>query len=294
MSDPTDRGAAWPVVLQGELVPADAARVSIADPALRLGIGLFETLALRGVPRLVDAHLQRLARSARSLGLDLPDLDGLADGIERLAEALPVDRAALRLTVSPRAAPGTRWWIEARPLPERPARVVLWPAGPVVRPGDLLEQIKHTGRLGKVLMRERAVARGAHDALLATTDGDWVEATVANLWVVVDGRLRTPPSCRGCLPGVARATLLADDRPILPTEVAAIAPAELARASEILLTNSLQGVLAVDEVLGLGLDLPGAAGPVAAALQRRFEELEVGPRVRKADSGKDRGRGASM
>lgn len=274
MSGPADEGEGWPALLDGEPCAPGAAALPLDDPAVQLGVGLFETLALRGGrPRLVDAHLERLAGAARDLGFALPARAALAADLERLAGLLPTPDAALRVTVSPRARGGPRRWVTARPLPATPERVVLWPAGPRVRTGDRLERVKHTGRLAKVLLRELARERGAFDALLATTDGDLVAATVANLWIVLDGRLRTPPVERGCLPGVARAALLADPEPPFPLDVAPIAPADLARAEEVLLTNSLHGPLGVDAVLGGRGDLPGAGGAAAAALRRRFAAL---------------------
>jgi branched-subunit amino acid aminotransferase/4-amino-4-deoxychorismate lyase len=91
---------------------------------------------------------------------------------------------------------------------------------------------------------------------------------------------------RGGLPGIVRAALLADlaVRPLEVGSAGASSPAELdleendlARAEEVLLTNSVQRVVGLAELqspAGLSRDLPGAQGPFARALGERLAALE--------------------
>src|SRR3954449_13431656 len=72
------------------------------DRGLLYGEGVFETLHLRpDGPWLLDAHLDRLTRSAALVELALPPRADLAALAARGAETWPEDDGALRLVVTP-------------------------------------------------------------------------------------------------------------------------------------------------------------------------------------------------
>jgi branched-subunit amino acid aminotransferase/4-amino-4-deoxychorismate lyase len=107
-----------------------------------------------------------------------------------------------------------------------------------------------------------------------------LEATVANVFLALDGELVTPPLDTGVLPGIVRGVLLADlERRLVPAVRGVVerpvVTEDLARASEVLLTSSLVGVLGADRILGTvaAAHLPGRQGPVAEALGRRLGEI---------------------
>ena len=89
------------------------------------------------------------------------------------------------------------------------------------------------------------------------------------MFVVIGGRLLTPPLMAGCLGGVTRALLLEllDD-----ADEENVPMAALAEADEVLLTSSTRDV----QPLRLldGRPLPGAAGPVARRAKAAIVDLE--------------------
>jgi 4-amino-4-deoxychorismate lyase len=87
-------------------------------------------------------------------------------------------------------------------------------------------------------------------------DGCVVCATSANVFAVLDGELATPP-LTGCgVAGVVRGVLIEAAREAgLSVVERALRPAELAEASEIMLSNSVIGVWRVRELAGR--ELPG-------------------------------------
>ena len=111
--------------------------------------------------------------------------------------------------------------------------------------------------LDNILARREAERRGADEALLLNTAGRLAEASAANLFAVLGGRLLTPPLSDGALPGVMRADVMERQG----GRESPLAPDDLSRASEAFLTNSLgiRPLVAVDGV-PLGTDRPG---PVA-------------------------------
>lgn len=242
--------------LNGVLLPEEEARIAPADRGLLLGDGLFETLRVAaGRPLRLDRHLARLRAGAAVLGLPVPlDDAGLAAAMAALLERRGLTDASLRLTLTrgpgprgllPPAEPTPTLLITAAPLPPPlpPARVVV--ARDTRRnEHSPLARIKSLSYLDGVLARQEAARRGADDALLLNTAGRLAEASAANLFLVLDGALVTPPVSEGALPGVMRAAVL-DAVAVVERPVAAD---ELSRADEVFLTSSLgvRPVVAVD------------------------------------------------
>ena len=108
-----------------------------------------------------------------------------------------------------------------------------------------LSRIKSLNALDNVLARQEADDRGAGEAVLLNTAGRLAETTIANIFLVVSGTVLTPPVADGALPGVMRADVMAR----LGAIEAPLMPADLFRATEILLTNTLsvRPLIAVDD-----------------------------------------------
>lgn len=249
------------------------------DRGLLLGDGLFETaLVIGGAPRFWDRHMARLRASAASIGLVIPTgLDAWIDHVlpDLWAREGSPPKAALRLTVTRGAGRGLDPPIDGGPGravlsldaiiggPLAPARAHL-AAWPRIDPADPLAGKKITSALGRVEARRVARARGADVALLASIDGDWVEADAYNLFAVIDGEVVTPPLDRGALPGITRARALAALPSIgLRANERRIVSSELWAASEVFVTSSLAGARAVTSIDEHAYEAPG---PVTRAL----------------------------
>ena len=104
--------------------------------------------------------------------------------------------------------------------------------------------IKSLSYLDNVLARREAERAGADDAILLNTRDRVAEATGANLVVLLDGSLLTPPVEDGALPGIARGVLI--EAGLLRT--ASLRHDELKRAEAMFLCNSLsiRGVASLD------------------------------------------------
>lgn len=239
--------------LNGSIEDADRAGISPADRGFTLGDGVFETLQVRdGAALRLDAHLARLRRGASVIGLSLPRMD-YAGAVAATLEANGLREAALRLTLTrgpaprgvlPPANPTPTLLISAGSLPElTPVRLVL---ARVTRRNEFspLASIKSLNYLDSILARQEAAARGADDAVMLNTQGRLAETTMANLFLVMNDALVTPPVRDGALPGIMRAEVLragAEERSLLP--------GDMAGAREVFITTSL-GIRSVDEVEG--------------------------------------------
>ncbi|MGP3926395.1 aminotransferase class IV [Streptomyces sp. 8N616] len=261
--------------LDGGLRDADAARVSVLDHGLTVGDGVFETIkAVEGRAFAMTRHLERLARSARGLGLPEPDLDEVRRACDAVLAAEPMPLGRLRITYTGGLSPlgsdrGTAPATLVVALGEttrRPDTTAVVTVPWTRNERGALSGLKTTSYAENVVALARAREHGASEALLANTVGQLCEGTGANVFVVLDGELHTPPLASGCLAGITRA-LVADwagaKETDLPLDV-------LERADEVFLTSTLRDVQGVHRVDGR--ELPGAPGPVTAKAMRIFDE----------------------
>ena len=260
--------------LNGTQVEADAARLDPADRGFTLGDGVFETIRVRrGKPDRFDAHVARLRDGANVLGIIMPTTDtGLESRLTDVLKAYDLTDAIVRVTLS--HGPGPRGllppdpafptlMISAAPLPE--------PAGPVKaiiamstrrNEHSATARIKSVSYLDNVIARREADGYGVDDALLLNTQGRLAESTIANLFLMINGALLTPPVSDGALPGVMRADLIARFR----AEEHSLEVDDLARAEEAFLTNAI-GIRPLIDVAGqpIGDGEPGLITQMLAA-----------------------------
>jgi para-aminobenzoate synthetase / 4-amino-4-deoxychorismate lyase len=201
--------------------------------------GLFETLLVAaGRPVRAAAHLERLGASSREVfGHDLPeDLD---DAMR--AAAAPFELGRMRIDLLPTAA-GPTFEIAAEPID--PA--IFFPSR---ENGADLRTVRHPDHLGAHKWADRdwleSVEADFGDAvpLILTDDQEVLEAGRANLFIVTNGTLVTPPADGRILPGTARAATLdlAADLNI-PTAERPLHLDDLHHADDLFLTSSLRGI----------------------------------------------------
>ncbi|HUK65108.1 MAG TPA: aminotransferase class IV, partial [Dongiaceae bacterium] len=244
----------------------------------------FETVrVVDGRPFQWQRHLERLVLSAAELGFPVPaGPDELAGALDQVLTAEGLRDAVARITVT-RGIPGARptrstAWVEAEPLAgrlwegtRRGAATLVRSRVPFAAPG-WIGRHKTTSRIAWHLARENARASGADEALLVTPDELVLEGAVSNLFVVRDRLLATPPVELGVLPGITRAWVLRVAGSLgIPTAERPIAFAELAEAEEILLTNSIQGIVSVGRLDGVAI----AGREIGQRLRARREEAIV-------------------
>jgi len=267
------------VWVNGQVVDAREATVSVFDHGLTVGDGVFETAkVVRGVPFALSRHLDRLAASAAGLALPVPAealvraavAETLAANADYLGEALRLrvtvtggtsplgsDRGDAGTTMVVALAPARHWAASAKVV------VVPW----VRNERAPSAGVKTTSYADNVVALAHAKAAGASEAVFANTVGNLCEGTGTNVFVVRDGVVSTPPLSSGCLAGVTRALVLEwadvveEDLPV----------GVLTEADEVLLTSSTRDVQAVHAVGGHEL-AGGAPGPVTERLATVFAE----------------------
>jgi branched-chain amino acid aminotransferase len=275
------------VSLNGHLMPADRAQISVFDSGLMQGIGLFETMrAYDGRVFRLDRHLDRLGNSARKLGWSLlPDADELRENVEQVVGATehedtrvrltvttgtlrPTERETPELTVIATASPGARYPDECYTK-----GVTLLVPGYRQGGDDPTAGHKTTSYFSRLASLREVHARGGFEALWLTYDDHVAEGAISNIFVVKNERVLTPPVDTPVLPGITRATVMELAVELgIPVREQALALEELVEADEVFLTNSLMEIMPVVRVgrEPIGHEKPGDA---TAQLHQAYGKL---------------------
>ncbi len=235
--------------------------VSVRDRGFQYGDGLFETIAVhRGASLLWERHIQRLLAGAVRLGMLPPEAALLRAEAEQLCR--DVERGVLKIILTrgiatrgyrPDASAATTRVLSLSPWPEYPPS---WSAaGVAVRlcqtrlaAQPRLAGLKHLNRLEQVLARAEWGDDYA-EGLMQDESGNVIEGTMTNVFLVEQGTLCTPEVTRCGVEGVMRGAALEQAKRLgIVCRVGPVTPAQLERADEIFLTNSLIGLWPVQRI----------------------------------------------
>ena len=288
--------------VDGDLVPAEEATVSVRDRGFMYGDAAFETVrAYGGQVFEWEAHAERLRRTCDALALDhgLAEAD-LRDRIRDTLAANDLADAYVKLSISRGVQPG-----KLTPGPVEDPTVVVYVAdlprggrpergGESVWDGPATAAVVGTRRipdaalpasakthsylngiLARLDLGQGSSEKGDHsdtpdEAIMLNADGNLAEGATSNLFFVRDGTLHTPSLDGPVLPGITRRVVLelADEAGISVAE-GTYAPEDLRSADEAFLTNSTWEIRPLAEVDGT--DLGG--GPVTDRLVEAFDSL---------------------
>lgn len=205
------------VLIDGRAVRGAAAAVSVADGAVLRGDGCFEVLrAYGGVAFEVEAHLDRMERSAAALRLALPRRDDLTAWIAEVA-GRGGDCAVRVLVTRGTAIPGSdapsRGVVISHPIPQVPDDLALLAVVAPWHPGGEWWDLAGAKTLSygpNMAAVRHAQERGFHDALLLSRDGWILEGPTFSVGWVVEGKLELPALELAVLDSITRRVVVTD------------------------------------------------------------------------------------
>ena len=275
------------VSIDGDVVDSGEARVSVFDRGFLYGDSVFEVFrTYGGVPFAQREHLERLERSADRLMIPMPvSLETLSSEVGATLDAagdgewyvrVVVTRGTGPLTYDPSTATAPLRVIMVAPLSVPPAEqyergiaVVLLHAS---RPTDdeRASGAKASNYLANLLAVYEAKQKGAQEALMIGPSGQILEGASSNLFIVKDGKVRTPEPQPGILVGITRATVLAAAGFAgIGVEEAEVRPEDLYGADEAFITSSIREVMPVVAADGRTIG-SGAPGQITKQLHSSY------------------------
>ena len=276
------------VWLNGKLTSLEDASTSVMDHAHLYGDGLFEGIRIYGGKVFkLDEHLVRLYHGCRYLGYAMTmESDKLKSTLLDVCRKSEIADGYIRLNITR----GTGLGLDPKNIDQTPnvmiavSTLALYPSQAyqdglkvvtsslrVIPPDCLDPRVKCIGRYAaNILAKAEANRAGAGEALMLNGQGHLAECTGDNLFLVQNGKVRTPhPSC-GILEGITRNTVMALAREAgYAVEEAFMTPFDVYTADEAFLTGTAAEVIpmvSLDERL-VG---DGAPGPVTRDLMARF------------------------
>jgi branched-chain amino acid aminotransferase len=147
-------------------------------------------------------------------------------------------------------------------------------------PADVLDpRVKSLNYLNNVLAKLEAKRAGADDGLILNLAGAVAEASVANVFVVREGALATPPPSDGALEGITRRSVLELAVELgIPASERTLGRIDLFGADEAFLTGTGARIVPVRSLDGQAIG-KSAPGPVTVQLTAAFGRLVREPRL---------------
>ncbi|MDA7680968.1 branched-chain-amino-acid transaminase [Verrucomicrobiales bacterium] len=209
------------IYIDGEYFEKKNAKISVFDHGLLYGDGIFEGIRFyEGRVFKLKEHIQRLFISAKAILLEIEMTqdemekavcetirkNGLNDGYVRLL----VTRGVGTLGLSPFACDKSTVIIIADSISLYPDEKykeglkLITCSTRRTAPAALSPSVKSLNYLNNVMAKVEAIFADAEEGLMLNEQGFVAECTGDNIFVVRDGKIKTPPSSAGALPGITR------------------------------------------------------------------------------------------
>ena len=274
------------VYLNGEILDAADARISVFDRGFIFGDGIYEVMArIRGRFFYREAHMERLKGCLEKIEIRM-DVGVLEREIPKLLSASGIDDGDCLLYiqvtrgVAPRQhsyptgiAPTVMMYAWPKTLPEinhTPVSVVLQEDFRWSRC-----DIKMTSLLGNVMANEYAVRHHCYETVFER-GGIVTEASHSNVFFVRDGSVFTHPADRHILDGITRQVVLGLCKKLgIDLRLEGIPVSELQYMHEAFLTGTSTQITPIGDIDGKVL-FGETMGPVTRRLQEAFLEEKLG------------------
>lgn len=274
------------VYLNGEFIPLEQAKISVLDRGFLFGDGVYEVIPVyQGKIFRLPEHLERLGRSLQATDISLDKSE--QSWAELFAQVmvnndLQKKDASIYVQV-------TRGVSEKRDhtYPEGMQPTVFVMANPVVYGTELDTvtgiraitlpdnrwtscYIKSICLLPNVLLRQQATDQGVEDVILIR-DGYVTEAAAANVFIVKNGVLYTPPKDNLILGGITRDLIVElSEQQHFDCHEQAISEQQLKEADEVWVTSSTREIVPVVELNGNVVG-DGKVGPMWYTVSQHFQ-----------------------
>jgi len=283
------------VYINGKFYPKSKAAISVYDHGFLYGDGVFEGIrAYNGVVFKLREHIDRLYDSAKAIMLEIPltkeeMINAILETLRKnnLRDAyirVLVTRGVGDLGLDPRKCGKPNVIIIAEPMLPLYGRESKMKGVSLIissvkrdRVDATTHQIKSMNYLNSILAKLEAIAAGADDAVMLDDRGFVSETTATNIFIVKNGKIMTPPTTTGALPGITRNFVIELAKRLgYDVEEKDITPFELLTADEVFITGTGAEIVPVTKIAGRIIGR-GKAGEITMRLIEEFEKEKANP-----------------
>lgn len=239
--------------------------IGIENRGLAYGDGLFTTAKIiNGQVQYLSLHVQRLLLGCEKLALIAPNKIELFEQLRQVAK--PYDLAVLKVIIT--ASSGGRGYGRSNNLTndliimihDYPNHyddlaiegITLGNSKQQIGINPMLSGLKHLNRLEQVLLRQELSHTKVDDLVVTNINDEVIEATSANLFFWLDGKLCTPYITSSGVNGIMRQIIL---KKYPDTIIKKVTLSELAGSPAMFICNSVMGVMPVKNYNGEPLSI---------------------------------------
>ncbi|MFZ5905935.1 MAG: branched-chain-amino-acid transaminase [Nitrospirota bacterium] len=281
------------VYIDGQYYDKSQARISVFDHGLLYGDGVFEGIRLyHGKIFLLEAHIERLFRSAQAILLKIPvTQDVMGRTVEETVRInrksngyirLIVTRGQGALGIDPSSCRKPTVVIIVDDLQLYPSEYykkgirIITSSSRRMSSDCLDPRIKSLNYLNNILAKLEARQAGCLEAVMMNREGFITECTADNLFLVKSRRILTPAACYGALEGITRKVVIDIATSLgIASEEAALTRYDLHTADECFITGTGAEIVPVTEVDGRVIG-NGKPGEVTTKVNRAFADFVKG------------------
>ncbi len=274
----------------GELIPADQAKVSVFDHGLLYGDGVFEGIRIYQAKVFkLRTHLKRLYDGAAIIDLPIPySIDELFEATRRTVVANGLESGYIRLVVTrgvgtlglnPYLCDQPTVFIIADGIQLYPQEYYEYGLKIITaktrrnHPQAMHPAVKSMNYLNNIFAKVEAIKAEVLEAIMLNQDDNVAECTGDNLFMVKDGQLITPPLSAGILPGITRSLVLElAAKQSIPAAERDFKIEQLYAADECFLTGSAAEVVPVTVIDSKTIG-EGQPGPITQRLYDAYHTL---------------------
>jgi len=263
------------------LLPIEKSRLSMGQAGLICGWGIFTTIRIaRGEAFAYERHWRRLDKHAAIINLPMPYAAAkVRMHLHEVIRANKITEGCARIYLiynnlgfwqSDEPRPQVDLLICSASLPEYADSARLGLRAHGRHAAAPLSGVKSISWLNNVWAVAEASKEGFDEVVLLNERSEVSECTSANIFVVKNGKVLTPPLSSGCLEGVTRGILM-EIAPESGVSVAAqsLHPEDLYSADEVFISSTNRNVIGVGEIAGR--KIAAAPGPVTQRLNELFD-----------------------
>lgn len=276
------------VLMNGEFIPREEAKVDIEDRGYQFGDGIYEVIRVyNGKMFMVQEHLERLSASSEKIGIAISySISELTNLLEELIAKNSLSTGILYMQFTRGVSPRNHGFPQEAVTPTFVAYTKI-----MQRPLDNLENgvsvitvedirwsrcdIKSLNLLGNVMAKQKAAEAGCYESIqyreLSVTEG-----SSSNIWIINGEKLQTHEANQFILNGITRQKIiqLCKENGI-EVEEKAFSIEDLIDADEVFLSSTTSEVTPITSVNNVPVK-EGKVGEVTKRLQELFVDAIIG------------------